>query len=588
MGARMGKKKPNATTHLLRWTKSVPASEVQDPLGLGLRGSTRLASRLLFCITSVTRRARYFAFIPWCVYHFQKHEQSQAYAFGLRQAIKVRETALTLACIIHHDGRPCDGGGLVGSNKATHWDRSKPEANFKQLDFAKVPALDVYFNSLVNLGCFVADEERPDTDELSEESEFTFDDIQLSPMGLKLAEGYESLVGRLDSVKSIAASHRKCSTNSLREWGKRGGLCELTDSAAPDQRLLIEMFFAKGSNDDRSHLVRNQSLVCILELCRQLSDDDWCLDASSFSQAVYYGLVVNGDGDRINIDWPSSLMDIATRWRMFYFHYYMSVALEAMFVWLVNAAVEKGIQGTTTEELASRLNDASVRRELKSLLESEFPKSFGTSNLADFFASLGIEATELNETTSKSIDNNIGSDANVAECWLEGVIRDRTYLNSATGLAVPMILFVLTLARYRRWCGTDYENWLASTATDPYVDLVPPVVNLGLERHFGDWWRCSWSELADFVLARFVVQQHQSMAYEKTMKGERCLLQVDGAKIRAELPHEKIGIGNPRFHSAVQILTDLGLLKVDENDVIRLTQQGDEWLRSELMQRANP
>jgi hypothetical protein len=78
------------------------------------------------------------------------------------------------------------------------------------------------------------------------------------------------------------------------------------------------------------------------------------------------------------------------------------------------------------------------------------------------------------------------------------------------------------------------------------------------------------------------------MAYEKTMKGERCLLQVDGAKIRAELPHEKIGIGNPRFHSAVQILTDLGLLKVDENDVFRLTQPGDEWLRSELMQRANP
>ncbi len=105
-----------------------------------------------------------------------------------------------------------------------------------------------------------------------------------------------------------------------------------------------------------------------------------------------------------------------------------------------------------------------------------------------------------------------------------------------------MILFVITLARYRRWCGTEYENWLASTATDPYVDLVPPVVNLGLERHFGDWWQCSWSELAEFVLSRYVVQQHQSMAYEKTMRGERCLLQVDWREIRAELPHEKIGI----------------------------------------------
>jgi hypothetical protein len=88
---------------------------------------------------------------------------------------QTRETALTLACVIHHDGRPCDGGGLVDSKKATHWDHSKSEANFKQLDFAKVPALDIYYNSLVNLGCFVTDEERPDSDDESEKIELTFD-----------------------------------------------------------------------------------------------------------------------------------------------------------------------------------------------------------------------------------------------------------------------------------------------------------------------------------------------------------------------------------------------------------------------------
>jgi hypothetical protein len=84
----MAKKKPSSTTHLLRWTKNVPASEVQDPLGLGLRGSTGHASRLLFCITSVTRRARYFSFIPWCIYNYQKHEKDHPYASGLREAIK--------------------------------------------------------------------------------------------------------------------------------------------------------------------------------------------------------------------------------------------------------------------------------------------------------------------------------------------------------------------------------------------------------------------------------------------------------------------------------------------------------------------
>ena len=60
----MAPKKPKLRMQLLRWSDYVPASDVQDPLGLGLRGSTRLASLLLYCITSITPRARYFSFIP--------------------------------------------------------------------------------------------------------------------------------------------------------------------------------------------------------------------------------------------------------------------------------------------------------------------------------------------------------------------------------------------------------------------------------------------------------------------------------------------------------------------------------------------
>lgn len=578
-------KKPNPITQLLRWSKSVPASEVQDPLGLGLRGSTRLASRLLFCITSITPRARYFSFIPWCIYNFQKYEKDQAYALGLREAIKVRETALTLACVLHHDGQPCDGGALVGSTKAGKWDRSNSEANFKKLDFAQVPALDAYYNSLVNLGCFMTDEERADSDEEAEEIEFTFNDIQLSPLGLKLAEGYDSLVGRLESVRNISASDRKCSVNSLREWGKRGGLCELTHAAAPDQPLLRDMFFAKESSGEDSHSVRNRSLVLILELCRQLSAEEWCLDVQSFGMAMYYSEVVNDDSDRIGIHWPSSLADIADRWRMFYFHHYMSVALEGMFAWLVTHVSEKGITGATTEELSIRLNEGTVHRELGELLGCEFTGAFGNTTPSEFFNKLGLTAASLDESSSQLIDDTIRAEHKVAEHWLEAAIRKRRFLKLPTGLAVPIVLLVLTLARYRRWAGTHYGNWLASAANDPYLDLVPPVVSNGLERHFGEWWTCTWSELVDFVLSRYVVQQHQAMAYEKTAKGDRCLLQVDGQKIIADLPHEKIGIGNPRFNSAIQVLTDLALLVEDENEVTHLTEEGKSLLQSELRER---
>ncbi|MCC9602886.1 hypothetical protein LOC67_20240 [Stieleria sp. JC731] len=581
----MAKKKQKATRQLLRWSKSVPASEVQDPLGLGLRGSTRLASRLMFCITSITPRARYFSYIPWCIYNFQKYERGQAYALGLRDAIKLREAALTLACVLHHEGHPCDGGGLVGSNKASNWKDEQGEANFKKLNFAKVPAMDAYYNSLVNLGCFISDEQREAVDEEAEDLELTFDDIELSPLGLELAKGYDSLIGKLESVRSVSTRHRKCSVNSLREWGKRGGLCELTDSAAPDQPLLQDMFFGKSSTKENSHSVRNRSLVLILELCRQLSTDEWSLTEEHFGMATYYGEVVSDEGDRLGVEWPNSIQDIALRWRMFYFHHFMAVALEGMFSWLVTNLSDKGIGGATTDELSSMLNEATVNRELNTFLDCNLSGPFGKTMPAEFFNQFGINITSLDEEASQQLDEAIRPASRVAEHWLEEAIRNRRFLYEATGLAVPMILFALTLGRFRRWSGTDHGNWLATAANDPYLDLVPPVVSLGLERHFGQWFTCSWCDLASFVLSRYVVQQHQAMAYEKTAKGDRCLIQVDGQKVITDHPHEKIGIGNPRMVSGVQILTDLALMTEDDGGITHLTEQGQDLLQAELNER---
>lgn len=50
---------------LLRWSKHIPTADVQDRLGTSLRGATRLASRLPYCITSITPRARYFSLLGW-------------------------------------------------------------------------------------------------------------------------------------------------------------------------------------------------------------------------------------------------------------------------------------------------------------------------------------------------------------------------------------------------------------------------------------------------------------------------------------------------------------------------------------------
>ncbi len=233
----------------------------------------------------------------------------------------MREQALTLGCIAHHEGEPCTGGGLVGSRDAKKWfANGSKQANLKKMKkFSKNPALGAYLNSIVNLGLFVTEAERPDADEEGVGEEFTFDDIELSALGLELAKRFDQKAGGLDTTKNIASKERCCSLDDLAEFGKYGGLCELPNKGSADRELLRDIFFALVESKGESHRVRRQSLLLTLDLCRQLSADGWILNEAEFASAVYFGEVANEES-RFAFSVPLPLLDIATRWRMFYFH----------------------------------------------------------------------------------------------------------------------------------------------------------------------------------------------------------------------------------------------------------------------------
>jgi hypothetical protein len=580
----MARAKAKLKRQLLRWSEDVPASEVLDPLGLSLRGSARLASLLLFCITSITPRARYFSFIPWCVSDYQANEKGKPQAFGLEEAIRLREKALTYGCVVHHDGKPCQGGALVGSDPATKWLADHDGmADLKRLPFAKNPALNAYFNSLVNLGFFESQEERTEVEEEVDDTELTFDDIELSELGRDLANAYGSSIGRIEVVKHLSGLDRTCRVENLKRLGERGGLCELALPTSLDRDLLRSVFFARRGFTERSHDRRRRTLTLILELCRQFSADSWLMDADSFGSAVYFGKVTDGETvTKISI--PRPLEDISNRWRMFYFHHFMSVALEGLFSCLVTQLNEKGIAGATIPDIVAQLNAKAVTRTLRSSFDLDLPTGFGSTTPSDFFAALGVSSTSLTEEAAQAIDETISVEHAVTEPRLEEAIRSGAYRNSPAGLALSAILLGLTLGRNRRWESSDYGDWLASDAVvkDPYLDLLPSTVSLGLDQHLGDWWTLPWARLVEYVLSRYVVQQHQSISFEKTAKGDRCLIQVDGPRISSDGPYEKIGMGNGRLRSAVQVLVDLALIAPDENGVPFLTDDGLQLLHEEL------
>src|SRR5205807_339169 len=112
---------------------------------------------------------------------------------------------------------------------------------------------------------------------------------------------------------------------------------------------------------------------------------------------------------------PPALTDIATRWRMFYFQHYMSVALEGMFSWLVTNLTTHGLAGSTLEKFVRGLGDLSVQKALSDLLDCELNKPFGALTPAEFFARWGLPPGDLGPALGTAFDATVRSLHPVAE-----------------------------------------------------------------------------------------------------------------------------------------------------------------------------
>ena len=574
---------------LLRWSAFTPASDVQDPLGLNLRGSTRLATRLLFCITSITPRARYFSFLSWCIQDYRQNEHGRPSALGLREAIRLREHALAIGCVAHHGGKSCAGGGLVGSDKAVAWfGRGNQVVELAAIlagdPFTKNPALDAYFNSMVNLGLFVSDEDLPEDGE-EDAVERSFDDVRLSPLGEELAESYGSSVTAVVAIAALSPPRRSATILDLGALGEHGGLCELASGDPLDRGLLRDVFFNERLLKSRAHRDRRMSLLLALELARRCEDEGRSLDEQAFAGAVYYG-EIPVEGGRLRIDLPGELDDINLRWRMFYFHHYAAVALEAIFSWVVTALHDRGLVGSSLEELTGPLKSVAFRRYLSEELAVGLPHEFAASSPRHFFAAISINSPTLDDATSRILDEVVRPDSRLSESHLEDLLRGNGFLHSPDALGVSLVLLATTLGRFEQWRASNFGNWLAAAAKDPYIDVVPPVLSEGLLRRFGDWWGTPWDDLSEFILSRYVIQQHRTMAYEKTVIGDRCIIETDGKKIWATGDFGKIGMMNPRLRSALQILTDLALLQPGEGGGFIPTEDGRSILATALVEEA--
>ena len=554
--------------------------DVQDPLGLGLRGSTRMASQLLHCITTLTPRARYYSFLPWAVQDTQKREPSGE----LRDGVLRREQALALGCVALHPGT-YPGGSLVGSDGAATWLRAgRDDINLRRADpFTKTAAFDQYFRSLVDLGVFAAVGDAPAAVDDEEEPPPAATALRLTALGAELASRLDGILAGLSATATIS-SNEGCSVKSLKSFARRAGLCEIVGDTAPDRELLRDLLFAKRPMEGEAHPFRRRSLLLILELCRQFSPGQWLLSESNFCDAVYFGQLAH-EKSRFRVTIPIELDEIATRWRMFQFHHFMAVALEAMFAWLVTHVGDHGIGGTTIDAMVDGLAGPSTQALVGEAIGVSLFRPFVEMTPAELFSAGNVPGGPLDREASEAFDAAVTVASPFSESELEGRLRSGDHLRSSAGLALPLIMLSTAMARYYHWKDTPYDNWLWQMAKeDPRLDLVPPIILRGYEDRFrGDWWTTPFGDLARFTLKRFVADQHVEVSYRKTATGmgEKCLLSIDGNRVTTTRSYTGIGLGNARFRSAVRLLADLKLVE-EHNNAPRLTDEGKTFSKAEL------
>ena len=573
---------------LLSWTKMAPAVEGKDPLGLMGRVSNRLANQLLFCITSITPRARYYSFLPWCVADYRRRVKGRSFDRGLDDAVRLRERAYALGCIAHHAGEPCLGGRLVGTREARKWymHRGSDVPKLTKLSFTETPALNNYYRSLVNLGLFVEHEDLGAEAASEEAVGFTFDDLELTDQGQSLASHYSRAINDLQCVRKIATQPDDCTLKELAAWGAHGGLCELADGG-PELRILREIFFDDNGTSGAAHRLRRDTLVLLLDLLPQFGGSNLPLDMYTFNDATHFGEVAadRGGDEIVGIKINPKLRDIANRWRMFHFHYYLSVALETLFVLTVRRAREAGLRGVDLGELVAGLGSPATQKTIGRLLECRLPRNFLDMAPREIGSACGVSVPTADAAASEEFDKQVRLLHPLSESRLDYLIRNEAGFDTPEGAGLGLVMLSSMLMRYVRWEQTDFGRWLGNAVEDSYKDAAAPPMLAQIRSRSGDFWSKPWRELSPYILNRFVIRLHEALSLEKPGSGVKAFFQSDQRRVYWRGPrYDRIAVTNSRLGSALQILVDLGYAarKAGARDMYRPTTEGEGRLSSEL------
>lgn len=497
------------------------------------------------------------------------------------QLVLIDERAMTLGAVLHHDGNPCEGGALQGSNRAIDLATSSTR---RSIDLSRwshlrdnASGFDAYKGSLINLGMFEENVPPGAVDNEDEDDQSTdLTSGELSAKGRLLASAFDRAVAETAFVE-LRSESASVELDILEEFGAAAGLCELRAADEFDLLPLRDLFFSTDSDDQlNSHYRRRMSLLLLLWAVEVTADAEVKIDVRSFGDLTYYRTIFDDEDNAVSVVVPPALIDISERWRVFQFHNYLTTALESLLAGLVRSILGHPA-GRTVAQTIEAFDSVEASEALGELLDVALPRPFMDLTPADSLALLAIDVTRETGGTAGAVE--IFASNQFVERFLHDALIEQRLVSGPAGPAVAALLLYSLMLRYDLTVAEAHKGWNTHKVFDPGTDVAMPTVAHLLALDFEDWWNTSNREILSRVLSRLVVRQHETMSYEKGYGGSPPLFRVDGSMVVGTgLTRDDVDPGNPRFPSAMQVLRDLRLIDRNPEEGQYLTLDGREML----------
>lgn len=532
------------------WLK--PASQIkgQDPLGVRAP-CENIYTQLLPGITNVTDRADLYAFYPWLIWAFERHDgplRKKPFFETLRRA----ECLLTLIGTWHTRETGEDlwlhGGGLVGR------DRLGPALieleNGKSIKLSTFAALEDsggyrYFkNKLGGLGQYYLGSLRDLGIVDGDAREIKY----VTERGGVLADAFDKKIDR--KLFFATLEQDRILVDALKAL-RRFCPCHL-GSSEKEQGALVDLFFNRpGQFYELSSKNRRHTLALMLDLASKLevttrpaTFGGFAVD--TFRACTYTSALPSSE------PWtpPTALLPVLRGWQIYGLNELLSIAIQGIFWAGLEELLHQGLLLNSSEDYQQWFTSTFDSNKLQTDLDDPFD-----------------DALERTRRTIPSLAAWTDERHEIQLGWRLGDVKNNFKSELKTFGVVRAALDLMLNLSVRT--GSDDSAYIGFVQHRNYLNYYPINLDSFYNNVRNSWRNKSLHELLGWVAKDWGVSAHFRVALRKLRYESRDTFKIKPTDQGLEVIDAPVAVfSNPRLVQAIQILQDLGALEMTSEGFI--------------------